>query len=67
MEIMKIIIIFNYVVSKDFLGLGISIEQPKFQSKFKGTSIDFDLNWQLDAWIGKRTNISFLVQVESVR
>jgi hypothetical protein len=64
---MKIIIIFNYVVGKDFLGLGISIEQPKFQSKFKGTSIDFDLNWQLDAWIGKRTNISFLVQVESVR
>jgi hypothetical protein len=65
---MKIIIIFNYVVSKDFLGLGISIEQPKFQSKFKGTSIDFDLNYQLDhIWIDKRTNISFLVQVESVR
>jgi hypothetical protein len=35
MERMKIIILFNYVVGRDFLGLVMSIEQSKFQSKFK--------------------------------
>jgi hypothetical protein len=35
MEKMKIIIIFNYVMGKDFLGFVMSIEQPKFQPKFK--------------------------------
>jgi hypothetical protein len=39
MERIKIIIIFNYVVGRDFLGLVISIEQPKFQSEFKETTI----------------------------
>jgi hypothetical protein len=48
MERMKIIIIFNYVVGREFLGLVISIEQSKFKSKFKGTTINFDLNFQLD-------------------
>jgi hypothetical protein len=39
MEIMKIIIIFSYVVGRDFLGLVMSIEQLKFQSEFKDTTI----------------------------
>jgi hypothetical protein len=49
MERMKIIIIIlNYVVWGDFLGLVMSIEQPKFQLKFKGTTKNFDLKCQLD-------------------
>jgi hypothetical protein len=45
---MKIIIIFNYIVGRKFLGLVISIERSKFKSKFKGTTINFDLNFQLN-------------------
>jgi hypothetical protein len=39
MERMKIIIIFNYVVDRDFLGFVMSIEQSKFQSEFKKKTI----------------------------
>jgi hypothetical protein len=39
MVIMKIIIIFNYVVGRDFLSVLISIEQPKFKEEFKKTII----------------------------
>jgi hypothetical protein len=39
MEIVKIIITFNYGVSINFLDLVISIEQPKFQSEFKRITI----------------------------
>jgi hypothetical protein len=40
MERMKIIIIFNYVVGRDyFLSFVMSIEQPKFKSEFKETTI----------------------------
>jgi hypothetical protein len=35
MERVKIIIIFNYIVGRDFLGFVMSIEHPTFQSKFK--------------------------------
>jgi hypothetical protein len=49
MKRMKIIrIILNYIVWGDFLGLVMSIEQPKFQLEFKGTTINFDLQCQLD-------------------
>jgi hypothetical protein len=39
LEIMKIIIISNYIVGRGFLGLVMSIEKPKFQLKFKETTI----------------------------
>jgi hypothetical protein len=36
---MKIIIIFNYVIGRGFLGLMMSIKQLKFQLEFKTTTI----------------------------